>query len=49
MNTEIKDIIARQLTLAVKAVENTLLLFDEGCTIPFISGACTFFRGKHTA
>lgn len=37
MNTEIKDIIARQLTLAVKAVENTLMLLDEGCTIPFIS------------
>ena len=37
MITDIKDIIAKQLQLAVKAVENTIALLDEGCTIPFIS------------
>ena len=30
-------IIASQLSLAEKSVENTLQLLDEGCTIPFIS------------
>ena len=37
MTTDIKSFIAKQLQLAVKAVENTLSLLDEGCTIPFIS------------
>ena len=37
MITDIKDIIAKQLQLAAKAVENTIALLDEGCTIPFIS------------
>lgn len=37
MITDIKNIIAKQLQLAVKAVENTIALLDEGCTIPFIS------------
>ena len=37
MITDIKDIIAKQLQLAVKAVENTIAMLDEGCTIPFIS------------
>lgn len=34
---EIKEIIAKQLQLSSKAVENTIALIDEGCTIPFIS------------
>lgn len=29
--------IAEKLTLSEKAVDNTLELLDEGCTIPFIS------------
>lgn len=37
MITDIKNIIAKQLQIAVKAVENTIALLDEGCTIPFIS------------
>ena len=37
MITDIKDIIAKQLQLAAKAVGNTIALLDEGCTIPFIS------------
>ena len=37
MTEEIIDILARELTLARKSVEGTLLLLDEGCTIPFIS------------
>ena len=37
MITDIKDIIAKQLQLAAKGVENTIALLDEGCTIPFIS------------
>lgn len=37
MTEEIIDILARELTLARKSVEGTLLLIDEGCTIPFIS------------
>lgn len=32
-----KNIIAKELGLQVRAVENTLQLLDEGCTIPFIS------------
>ena len=36
MNQYVK-IIAAQLHLTEKAVENTLTLLDEGCTIPFIS------------
>ncbi len=31
------DIIARELSLPAKGVENTLQLLEEGCTIPFIS------------
>ena len=30
-------IIAAQLKLSEQAVENTLALLEEGCTIPFIS------------
>ena len=37
MTEEIIDILARELTMARKSVEGTLLLLDEGCTIPFIS------------
>lgn len=33
----IEEIIAKNLQLGHKAVENTLALIDEGCTIPFIS------------
>lgn len=33
----IEEIIAKNLQLGRKAVENTLALIDEGCTIPFIS------------
>lgn len=31
------DIISTQLNLSQKAVENTIALLDEGCTIPFIA------------
>lgn len=37
MEKEIVSIIAKQLSLGIKAVENTIALLDEGCTIPFIS------------
>lgn len=37
MNEKIRDIIVRQLQLSDRAVENTISLLDEGCTIPFIS------------
>lgn len=37
MEKEIISIIAKQLSLGLKAVENTIALLDEGCTIPFIS------------
>lgn len=37
MDANIKSIIGRQLVLDTKAVANTLVLLDEGCTIPFIS------------
>lgn len=37
MDANIKSIIGRQLALDTKAVANTLVLLDEGCTIPFIS------------
>lgn len=35
--TEIKNIIAKELGLPLRGVENTIALIDEGCTIPFIS------------
>ena len=35
--TEIIDLISKELNLSKKAVENTISLLDEGCTIPFIS------------
>lgn len=35
--TTMKQIIAKQLQVPVQAVENTMCLLDEGCTIPFIS------------
>ena len=31
------QLIAQQLNLQERAVDNTLALLDEGCTIPFIS------------
>lgn len=34
---EIKEIIAKELSLSRNSVANTLQLLDEGCTIPFIS------------
>lgn len=33
----IKNIISQELKLSPRAVENTIALLDEGCTIPFIS------------
>ena len=37
MENEIISIIAKELQLRQTAVENTVSLLDEGCTIPFIS------------
>lgn len=37
MQKKITEIIAKELSLTSKAVENTIALLDEGCTIPFIS------------
>lgn len=34
---EYTTIIAKELNLTEKAVDNTLELLDEGCTIPFIA------------
>lgn len=31
------QLISRELTLSEHGIENTLMLLDEGCTIPFIS------------
>ena len=37
MHTEHNKIIAQQLNIAVKQVENTVILLNEGATVPFIS------------
>ena len=37
MSNVFTPIIAKQLALPEKNVDNTLALLDEGCTIPFIS------------
>jgi len=37
MNTKISEIIAQSLGIATNRVDNTILMLDEGATIPFIS------------
>mgnify|MGYP003435137995 CR=1 FL=1 len=35
--TNVNDIISKNLSISITGVSNTILLLDEGCTIPFIS------------
>lgn len=35
--TKVIELISKELNISSKAVENTIALLDEGCTIPFIS------------
>lgn len=37
MNKQIISLIAQELSIREKQVENTITLLDEGCTVPFIS------------
>ena len=37
MNNDFSRIIADELSLDKKNVQNTIRLLDEGCTVPFIS------------
>lgn len=37
MITDIKNFISNKLAIPIKAIDNTITLLEEGCTIPFIS------------